>query len=210
MSNSLYNLNIKINCHSSICINDSVYIDPFEITSAKNNASHIFITHPHYDHFDLKSIFNIINFKTVIIGTKEVVNKLKEYDVKNKLVVVSNESEGEVDGITYSTFPAYNDYHKKIMGFVGYCLTIDGVKYTICGDTNDTEELAQLKTDVLLIPIGGTYTMNAVEAANITNIIKPKLAIPTHYNYLDGTGTKQEEKIFLEHLNKDIPVKVLI
>ena len=96
------------------------------------------------------------------------------------------------------------------MGFVGYCLTIDGVKYTICGDTNDTEELAQLKTDVLLIPIGGTYTMNAVEAANITNIIKPKLAIPTHYNYLDGTGTKQEEKIFLEHLNKDIPVKVLI
>lgn len=210
MAINLNNLDININCHSSICINKTIYVDPFEITHPINNATHIFITHSHYDHFDLKSIFNLINYKTVIVCTKDVANRLKDYNLNNKIVVVSNESEGEVEGVKYSTFPAYNSHHIKIMGFVGYTLTINKVRYTICGDTDDTEELSQIKTDVLLIPIGGTYTMDAMHAAGMVNKIKPKLAIPTHYNYLEGTGNKSDEEVFLKYVDSNIPTKVLI
>ncbi len=43
--------------------------------------------------------------------------------------------------------------------------------------------------DVALLPIGGTYTMDPVEAAEATSAIKPKVAIPMHYNS-DKYGVK--------------------
>lgn len=210
MNFDIEKLDIRINCHSSICINHKIYIDPFEITSPKHDASHIFITHSHYDHFDLKSILNLINVHTIIICTKDVFSRLRDYNFGNEIVVVTNNSEGEVAGVWYKTFPSYNSHHPRVSGFVGYTLTIDGVSYTICGDTDANEDLEDIKTDVLLVPIGGTYTMDAMRAADITNKIKPKLAIPTHYNYLEGTGNKDDEAVFLKYVDSKISTKILI
>ena len=53
--------NISINCHSSICINSNVYIDPFNIKDEIHNAEVVFVTHDHFDHYDYESIINIIN-----------------------------------------------------------------------------------------------------------------------------------------------------
>lgn len=204
--------NIKINCHSSICIDGDIYIDPFNINEEYNNAKVIFITHSHYDHLDINSIKNIIKIDTKIVCTKDSSIILKQEGIKNDIIIVKPNEKGEVCGIQFSTFPAYNfgHHHLKEYSFVGYTLIIDNVRYTICGDTDATPELENVKTDVLLIPIGGTYTMDAKEAGELTNKINPKVAIPTHYNFIKGTAGKEAEKIFQNVVNNNIKTEILI
>jgi L-ascorbate metabolism protein UlaG (beta-lactamase superfamily) len=47
--------------------------------------------------------------------------------------------------------------------------------------------------DVALLPVGGTYTMDATEAAAATTFIKPKLAIPYHWGDIVGGRSDAEE-----------------
>ncbi len=206
------NLNVKINCHSSICIDDCIYIDPFNIKKSLKNAKVIFITHSHFDHLDIDSIKNILNDKTKIVCTEDSFKILKESGILNEIIVVKPNQSGKVWEINFQTFPSYNfgHHHFKDYGFVGYTLEINKIKYTICGDTDATPELKNIKTDVLLIPIGGTYTMDAIEASSITNLIKPKIVIPTHYNFIEGTANKEAEKTFKNLVNKDIEVLIKI
>ncbi len=202
--------NIKINCHSSICIDENIYIDPFKIENATHNARLIFVTHSHYDHLEIESINKIINEKTTIICTPDSEKLIKNAKILNKIVVICPNEHKIVDGIEFDTFPAYNvgHHHFRELNFVGYTLNYQNTKITICGDTDFTPELASIKTDILLIPIGGTFTMDALEAAKATNTIKPKLVIPTHYNTL--VGSKSDEKIFIQNVDKSIPVKILV
>ena len=205
--------NIKINYHSSICINENIYFDPFNIEKAIHNAKIIFITHSHFDHLESSSIEKIKNDSTIIVCTLDSAQILKEANIDNEIIVVKPNQKLMVQNIEVETFPAYNigHHHFKDLGFVGFNVIIDNVKYTICGDTDATEELKQIKTDVLLVPIGGTYTMNPKEAGKLTNLIRPQLVIPTHYNLISGTMKKQEaEKEFLDNLDKNINVKFLI
>lgn len=196
------NIDIKINCHSSICINGDVYIDPYNISEVKKNAKCIFITHPHYDHLDMPSIKNIATADTIIVGTKDSIDMLKEegYDDDN-LKVIKAGFEGCAYDINYSTFLSYNlnkKFHPKENGWVGYTLDVNGTKVTVCGDSDNTPELRNIKTDILLVPVGGTYTMTAKEAAELCNTIKPKLAIPTHYGFI--VGNKTDGKDFCDNV----------
>ena len=50
--------------------------------------------------------------------------------------------------------------------------------------------------------------MNALEAANLTNIIKPKMVVPVHYNCI--VGSKEDEKVFVQNVDKQIKVKILV
>lgn len=65
--------NIKINCHSSICIDGDIYIDPFNINEEYNNAKVIFITHSHYDHLDVNSIKILLKLILKLFAQKIVV-----------------------------------------------------------------------------------------------------------------------------------------
>ena len=203
--------NIKINCHSSICIDDNIFIDPFNIAE-KREARIIFITHSHFDHLDINSIKNILTPSTVIVCTEDSAEILEKAGIKNNIKIVAPNQTGKVLDISFQTFPSYNfgHHHFKNLGFVGYTLEINGVFYTICGDTDATPELESLNTDVLLIPIGGKYTMDAEEAAKVTNIIKPKYVIPTHYNFLDDTAGKKGEELFSMLVDKSIKVLIKI
>jgi len=58
------------------------------------------------------------------------------------------------------------------------------------------------------VPIGGTYTMNSKEAAELINEIKPKIAIPIHYGEI--VGTKQDALDFIELVNPKIECNILI
>ena len=53
-------------------------------------------------------------------------------------------------------------------------LVNDGEKYYIAGDTDNVPEIQNVECDIALLPVGGTYTMNYKEAANLANEIKPK------------------------------------
>ena len=53
--------------------------------------------------------------------------------------------------------------------------------------------MSSIKADVALLPVGGTYTMDAKEAANACEKINPKIAIPMHYGKVVGTPNDATE-----------------
>ena len=65
-----------------------------------------------------------------------------------------------------------------------------------------TSENKNVKCDIALVPIGGTYTMDYTEAAELINTIKPKTVIPTHYKTI--VGSDEDAKKFSELLDKNI------
>ena len=89
----------------------------------------------------------------------------------------------------------------------GYVIKINEQKYYIAGDTDITDESRQVKCDVALVPVGGTYTMNAKEAAELVNEIKPRIAIPIHYG--DIVGTIKDAEKFVELLDENIHGEIL-
>lgn len=184
---------ITVNCQSSIRIEDGglvVYFDPLKITE-QHDANYIFITHSHWDHFSLEDMQKVINDSANIIAPRDVYNKLMKtgFDT-SKLHCVQPYDELDLDGIHVRAVPAYNtnkDFHPKANNWVGYVVTINNATYYIMGDTDALPENESIRCNTLFIPIGGTYTMDATEAANFTNKIHPTTAIPIHYGMVVGT-----------------------
>lgn len=201
--------NIEINCHSSIKISkgEKIYIDPFKIEKEQHDADIILITHDHYDHYSPEDIEKIITDKTIIVAPKTVKALSK---MKNVLLVEPNNAY-EVKGIKIETIPSYNinkQFHPKENQWVGYIIEIDGVRYYIAGDTDITNENKQVKCDVAFVPVGGTYTMTYQEAAALVNIIKPNIAVPTHYGSI--VGEKDDGQKFKKLLNSGIECEIML
>ena len=199
--------NISINCQSSIKITDglTIYFDPYDIREKVNNADYIFITHSHWDHFDLDSINNLVNEKTIIIGPSSVIEKLDGY----KTLEVKPDNIYNLDNISFMTVLAYNidkEYHLKDAGYVGYIVTLNNITYYIAGDTDVIEELKVIKADVIFLPVGGVYTMTGEEAVELANTIKPIYAIPIHYGL--AVGDELDAKYFVNNIDKEIKSKI--
>ena len=195
--------NVEVFCHNSIKITGSktIYIDPFKIDKKSNDARYIFITHSHYDHFSPCDIDKVMNEKTVFVCTGDVKEEIEKI-YSNKIVVVEKNNKYNLGDISFTTFAAYNinkKFHPFSNGWVGYTINVNDVKYSILGDTDLTDVVKNIKCDVLFVPIGGTYTMNAKEASELVNFIHPSLVIPVHYN--DIVGNKEDESEFLNNLN---------
>lgn len=203
-------MDIKINTHSSIQIDD-IYFDPYDIKDTNFKAKFICITHTHYDHLDLKSIKNIADKNTIIIAPNDAKESL-ESNFNNKIIYVKPNETLNFENFELETFASYNinkPFHPKANNWVGYKLIKSETVYAIVGDTDATTELENLKNiDVLFLPIGGTYTMNAKEAASLANHIQPKLVIPMHYGSV--VGSKDDETEFVNHLNKNINYEILL
>ncbi len=203
---------IKVLCHSSIKFDKGqvIYFDPYKINENYNDADVIFVTHSHYDHFSEEDILKVKKETTKIVVPEDLYDRSTElgFDERDILVVKPNE-EYIVNNIKFKTIPSYNinkNFHPKSNNWVGYIITIDNVSYYIAGDTDITEENKKVKCDVAFVPIGGTYTMTAEEAANLVNEIKPKIAVPIHYGLI--VGTKEDEEVFKSLVNENINVEV--
>lgn len=196
-------MDIKVNCQNSILINDEIYVDPLRV-DGKVKAKYIFITHPHWDHFSVEDIKKVITSYTKIICPESMKNDIDGV-FENQIIYVQPQQTYKIDNITVETFNAYNinkPFHPKQNAWVGYVLTIDNERIMIVGDSDVTPELSNLKADILLLPIGGHYTMNLVEAAEFTNDICSKKVIPTHYG--DIVGDKDMGKQFKQLIGKNI------
>ena len=206
--------NIEVLYHSSIRINKEkiIYIDPFKIDKDYNDADIVFITHDHFDHYSEEDIDKVINENTTIIIPEELLTKILRKGInKNAVITVESNKEYMVQGIKFETIPAYNTnktFHPKENDWVGYIITLDGIRYYIAGDTDITEENRKVKCDVAFVPVGGTYTMNYSEAAELVNIIKPKIAVPIHYGSI--VGTKQDATNFIKLLHSSIKGIILM
>ena len=66
-----------------------------------------------------------------------------------------------------------------------FCLAVDGINVCHCGDLGHELTADQVKTiggvDVLMIPVGGFFTVDAKTATKVGEQLKPKVIIPMHY-----------------------------
>ena len=206
---------ISVNIQSSILIsgNVKIYFDPIKM-DRKYDADYIFITHSHYDHFSKEDILNIKNDNTVIIGPYDIYDKCLEMGFsKDRVIKVKPCEEYDYGVIRFKTVYAYNlnkNFHLKESNWVGYVLEFEGKKYYIAGDTDVImDNLSVLKNiDVAFIPIGGTYTMDALEASKFVNMFKPKTVIPIHYGMV--VGSEKDLIDFINNVDSDIKVNDLL
>ena len=186
--------NVEVFTQNSIRIsggNGKIYIDPFRMREEPKDADFILITHDHYDHFSPEDIAKVCKPETVLIVPEKMQSKAKE--VSGKVARIETVTPGEhrtIDGLDLETVPSYNSlkpFHTKGAGWVGYIISVDGKRIYVAGDTDATKEAKEVKCDIALVPIGGTYTMNAKQAAELVNEIKPEVAIPVHYGGIVGS-----------------------
>jgi L-ascorbate metabolism protein UlaG (beta-lactamase superfamily) len=191
--------------HASIMVKTEkiIYFDPFELPAGVEKADIILITHEHYDHFSPDDIKKIQKEDTVIVSPPDVIAK-----VKGEKREILPGKEVEIHGIKIKAVPAYNinkRFHPKEKNWVGYIVEIEGVRIYHAGDTDFIPEMKNLgKIDIAFLPVGGTYTMDAKEAAQAANTISPSVAIPMHWGSIVGSQKDAES------FKKECKVNVMI
>ena len=207
--------NIKVFIQNSIRISTSkgnVYIDTFEMQEEPHDAAYILITHDHFDHFSPESIAKVANKETILVVPENMAEKAKNAEkFVSKTVTVKPGEKRVIEGLELETVASYNvgkAFHPKAAGWVGYIINADGKLVYVAGDTDATHEAKNVKCDVAMVPIGGTYTMDAKEAAEFVNIIKPSVAIPVHYGKV--VGSPDDGKTFAKLVKEPVKVEILI
>src|SRR3989344_2378512 len=170
--------------HSGFLIKNSkiIYIDPYNI---KGNME------------------KIVQEGTKIIMTADCQSKITRFEVPIKMEVIEAGQELDLGDVKISTLPSYNidkSFHPKDESWVGYLIKINNILIYHAGDSDLIPKMQKLtgykqsgKEFIALLPIGGRFTMNAEEAAEVAKIIKPTIAIPMHYGSIVGTGEDAEE-----------------
>jgi len=169
----------------------TVYIDPWKLQSALP-ADVICITHSHFDHLSEDDVKKIRKSTTVIVGPADCKTGFGE-----AFKTIAPGGSHTIGDVNVEAVPAYNtdkDFHPKKNNWVGYIVTVDGVRIYHSGDTDVIPEMADLKADVALLPVGGTYTMTVKQAAEAVKKLKPKVAVPMHCG--DIVGTLQDREAF--------------
>lgn len=203
---------VEVLCHSSIRITGSktIYIDPFRIKENYNDADYVFCTHSHYDHFSKEDIVKLLKPKTVIITIKDAKEEAEELVGEEGVIIVEPAKEYKVNDLNFKTTYSYNlnkHFHPKENDWVGFIIELDGIEYYIAGDTDNVTEIQNIKCDVALLPIGGTYTMTVEEAAELATSLDSKYVIPTHYGEIVGEKTDGEKFAKLV-INKEVVLKI--
>lgn len=202
--------------HAGFCFRSEkiVYFDPFQLTSGKNDADVVFITHEHFDHCEVASLKHVLNNESMIVCPPDCVSKLKDLVFKDVLLVEPGKKY-TVCGLSFETTFAYNvnkfrspglPYHPRGNNWVGYVVTLDGKQVYHMGDTDVIQELKNVKDiDVALVPVSGTYVMTPEEGAQAVAVFNPKVAVPMHYGAI--VGTDEDAKKFKEL--SSVPVQVM-
>jgi len=180
-----------------------VYIDPWKLADGEL-ADVVVVTHSHYDHLSMQDVAKVSGDHTVILAPPDAAGQLAG-DVR----VLAPGQRVELDEVTVQGVAAYNigkKFHPKGNRWLGVILEMDAMRIYTAGDTDIIPEMQQLGAiDVALLPVGGTYTMNATEAAQATRQINPRRAIPYHWG--DIVGTDADAQAFADAV--DCPVTIL-
>lgn len=164
-----------------------VYVDPWRVTGG-DVADLVFVTHAHFDHFRPDEIAALRRSDTVVVAPRDVAAELP-----GPVRPVAPGDAFEIDGVAVEVVPAYNvapdrlDHHPRANGWVGYVLSSGGFTWYHAGDTDRVPDLDAVRADAAFLPIGGTYTMDAREAAGLAKAIAPDVAVPMHFGFVVGS-----------------------
>ena len=181
-----------------------IYTDPFRLTGGLPGDL-ILITHDHYDHCSPDDVAKIQNAGTTIVAPADCLPKLK-----HNLKAARPGDRLSVNGIDIEAVPAYNtdkQFHPREKGWVGYVFTVAGVRIYLAGDTDRIPEMKDIRCDIALLPVSGTYVMTAEEAVQAALDILPQVAIPMHYGGIVGSAADAER--FRQGLEGKVAVRVL-
>lgn len=191
-----------------------IYIDPYDLSEERafeDKADILLITHEHFDHCSPEDIRKVRRSDSTTLIPENLslqfkgdARRITEGDVL---------ADGlEIKGTRIEVVPAYNldkPYHPRGLG-VGYIVELGGIRIYHAGDCDFFPEMKNIRTDVALLPIGGTYTMDEEEAANAAAAISPKYVIPMHYGKPDVTdGDPEKFKALVHGKSPDINVIIL-
>ncbi len=174
--------------HASFRISDGntvIYIDPWKLKDGAHDATLVLVSHSHSDHYSAGDIARVSAPATKLIASADVIQQ------EGKGQVMKPGQTIDADGVKLTGIPAYNiakKFHPRANNWLGFVIEIAGKHIYYAGDTDQTPEMNALKNiDLALLPVGGTYTMNAAEAAEATKTFKPTRAIPYHYGDIVGS-----------------------
>lgn len=181
--------------------NETLVIDPFKL-SHDARADFVLVSHEHQDHCnadDLKRVVKPTSTVVAIPACTEEISKANPKEIK----IVKPGDKVRLGSFEISAVPAYNlnkfaqpgkVFHPKQDGKVGYVVkTKGGVTIYHTGDSDLIPEMENLRPEIALIPVSGTYVMTADEAIQAVEKIKPKIAIPMHYNTIVGSEKDAEK-----------------
>lgn len=182
-----------------------IYFDPWKIKGEEPKADLIFITHSHYDHCSPEDVQKLVKDTTVVVGPQDTLSQIA---CQNKQLLLPGETR-PIGGFKVTGVPAYNikrNFHSQKEQWLGYIIEVEGRKIYHTGDTDFIPEMEGIQVDIMLVSIGGTYTMDYQEAAEAVRRINPKIAVPMHYGTV--VGSLSEAQKFAE-LASPVPVKIL-
>lgn len=193
----LYHSTVRIDCEKI------VYVDPWQIAGEPHDADLILVTHDHHDHYSPEDIAKLTKPGTVLVAPESMADQAPAAQT-----VVPGQSY-VFCGIPVETVAAYNigrPFHSAEKRYVGYIVTLGGLRYYIAGDTDKIPENEAVRCDVAFVPCGGKYTMDALQAAELVNQIRPKIAVPTHYGTV--TDSADAAEVFRRAVNGNILVEI--
>lgn len=175
--------------HSCFFIKDSkgrrILTDPFDETVGykvfKDEVDLVTISHHHFDHDYVESIK----------GNPEIVDKIGSF----------YKCDISIEGIA--------SFHDDVKGAkrgenVIYVFEVEGYKICHLGDLGHSlseDEIRKIgHIDILLIPVGGNYTIDGKEAASIAKIINPHIIIPMHYKTPYNSFPVDGVETFITHM----------
>ena len=181
--------------HDSFRLDGSstVYIDPWKLADGSAPADLILVTHDHFDHFSPDDIARLSTPRTTLIGPASVTAQVEGVEA----VTLGAGETAAVGGVTVTAVPAYNVdkfrqpgevFHPRAAGGLGYIVELDGRRIYHAGDTDAIPEMREVRCDVALLPISGTYVMTAEEAAKACGMISASVVVPMHFGDIVGTA----------------------
>lgn len=160
--------------------------DPFNpemigLKFPKTEADIVTVSHQHQDHNQVKNISGINGVNPLIIDMP-----------------------GEFEKMGVRIF-GFQSFHDKTSGSergenILYKIEAEGLSVLHCGDLGVVPEESFLEAigevDILLVPVGGFYTIDAEEAFQLVKKVEPLIVVPMHYN--SGKSSKKEESQLAE------------
>lgn len=196
--------------HSSIKIESAertIYIDPYGGNESDYKPCDlILVSQWHFDHCSLALINKLRGETTHLIATDDVASQtypcgiIKPGETHSFPGIDITAIDAYPKKLTYREHP--DDHMDRII--LGFLIKTEGKSIYFTGDTKYFPEMPK-DPDILLLPVGGTFTLTSESASKLAEMLSAKLSIPIHWGSVEGS--EDNAKLFSELCKQ--PVKIL-